>query len=175
MLGHGVTDRHHAFHLGVLCCIGLDGLADARTVVLRGADPEGLTLRCHTDRRSPKFASLQKHPPCAWVFYDPGARVQIRVRGVAELHTDDVVAEEAWQTSGVQSRRCYAVEQPPSSVVPAPGPQPDLEGADWISARSHFAVIITRVVGLEWLWLHHGGHRRARFDEAHPDGVWIQP
>ncbi len=155
--------------------MGLDGFVDARTVVLRGADGVGLTLRCHTDRRSPKFASLQRHPTCAWVFYDPGARVQIRVRGVAQLHTDDAIAEESWQGSAVQSRRCYAVEQPPSSVIAAPGPQPDLEGADWISARNHFAVIITRVVGLEWLWLHHGGHRRGRFDEAHPDGVWIQP
>ena len=175
MLSRGVVDRRHPFHLGVLCTAGTAGFPDARTVVLRGADEPSMTLRCHTDRRSPKFASLRSDPGCAWVFYDPGVRVQIRALGVADLHTDDGVADAAWEASGAHSRRCYASRQAPSGVIAAPGPQPEIDGEDWTFARSHFAVIVTRVVRLEWLRLHHGGHRRARFDDVTPDGVWIQP
>jgi hypothetical protein len=150
-------------------------MPDARTVVLRGADEHAMALRFHTDRRSPKFVALRADPRCVWVFYDPGARVQIRVHAEARLHTDDAIADAAWEASAAQSRRCYASVDIPSAVIPAPGPQPGGDDQDWKSAREHFAMIATMVVGMDWLWLHHAGHRRARFDQSTPDGVWIQP
>jgi hypothetical protein len=32
------------------------------------------------------------------------------------------------------------------------------------SARSRFGVLVGQVTEIDWLWLHHAGHRRVRLD-----------
>ncbi|MBY0335496.1 MAG: pyridoxamine 5'-phosphate oxidase family protein [Acetobacteraceae bacterium] len=173
LLARGVADRRSPFHTPALATIGADGAPEARTLVLRGFDPATRTVRLHTDVRAPKWAQLAADPRCALHLYDPGAQVQIRLRCVATRHDADAVAEAAWTASRSFSRLCYAVEPGPATPVPAPAAAPREEA----NGRAHFGALVLRFDALEWLWLAHGGHRRARFAWG-ADGLeatWLVP
>ncbi|UPY38816.1 pyridoxamine 5'-phosphate oxidase family protein [Sediminicoccus sp. KRV36] len=173
LLARGVADRRSPVHTPTLASIGLDGTPRARTLVLRGFDAAARTLRLHSDQRGEKFAELARDPRFALHAYDPAAQVQLRLQGVASLHTDDAVAEAAWQASQPFSRICYSIEPAPGTPIAAPMPAPQ----DEVVGRQHFGVILLRMHSLEWLWLAAEGHRRARLDW--PDGeeraTWLVP
>ncbi len=173
LLAEGVTNRRSPLHTPTLASIGLDGTPRARTLVLRGFEPATRTLRLHSDRRSEKFAELTRDPRCALHGYDPAAQVQLRLEGIASLHTGDEVAEAAWQASRPFSRMCYAIEPGPGTAIAAPPPAPQ----DPVTGRAHFGTILLHVHSLEWLWLAAEGHRRARLEWL-PDGErtsWLVP
>jgi 3-hydroxyisobutyrate dehydrogenase len=171
MLRRAVKDRKHAFRTPVLCTVDADdGSPRARTVVLRHADPEGLVLRCHTDRRAGKIEQIGREPMVAWLFYDAKARVQLRIRARARVHLEGEVFEEAWARTALMSRRCYLAPSVPG--VSAEGPsanlpedllecEPDFERSE--EGRVNFAAIETRVIEMDWLYLRHSGHVRAGF------------
>lgn len=184
-LCRGVADRRHPFHLPTLATVGADDLPQARTVVLRWCDEDERTLGFHTDRRSPKVAQLIRRPSCAWLFYDPGDRVQLRVTCSASVHTDDAVADAAWARTHIMSRRCYLAPNPPSqpsdalsSNLPDWASDGALTSENTAPARDYFAVVRTAVIEIDWLLLHHAGHRRARFrfgPGAEIEATWMHP
>mgnify|MGYP001794598331 CR=1 FL=1 len=69
---------------------------DARTMVLREFDSAAWTLRFHTDTRAPKVAAIEADPRVAVLFYDKGAKIQIRARGTAAILRDAPVTDTAW-------------------------------------------------------------------------------
>lgn len=174
----GVRDSRAPAHTPALATIGLDGRPRARTVVLRGADPAAWTLQVHTDRRSPKYAEIERDPRVALMIYDASARIQLRAEGLARLHRDDAVAATAWHATRAMSRVCYAQLAPPSAAAADPAAavagSPDGDAF----AVGNFAVIRITVDEIEWLHLAHTGHRRARF-VAGCDGTasatWLSP
>lgn len=157
---------------------------DARTMVLREFDAARWTLRFHTDTRAPKVAPIEADPRIAVLFYDKGSKIQIRVRGTAEILRDAPVTDTAWDNGSNFARRCYmgdgpgAVSDTPTSGLPA-----DLEGVEpsddqLIPARANFAVLMITLHQLDWLYLAHTGHVRAQFDQgASGDwhGRWVAP
>lgn len=173
LLARGVADRRHPFHTPTLASIGLDGAPRARTLVLRGFDASARLVRLHSDSRSAKFAELSRDPRCALHLYDPAGQVQIRLEGTASLHSEDVVAEAAWQASRPFSRVIYSIEPAPGTAVAEPPTAPQDEGA----GRPHFGVILLHMDSLEWLWLAAEGHRRARLDwlPAEERATWLVP
>lgn len=180
VLSRGVKDRRHGFHTPNVATIGLDGAPRSRTVVLRGFDPAANTIRFHTDSRSQKVAELAASPCVAMTFYDAQAKLQLRIAGRAEVHGGDEIAKSAWEGSRIFSRACYAI---------APGPGTVLERADAFdlpadeqaiaAGEPHFRAVLVQVKSLEWLYLAHSGHRRARFeyDEAGvlQSSTWLTP
>ena len=78
-LGRGVADRHHPARHPTLATIGPDGWPEARTVVLRGADPIAGTLTVHTDLHSAKVASLTAMPRAAFHVWIEKDRLQLRL------------------------------------------------------------------------------------------------
>lgn len=173
LLARGVSDRRHPFHSPTLASIGLDGAPRARTLVLRGFDAAAHLLRLHSDRRSEKFAELTRDPRCALHLYDPAGQIQIRLEATASLHSDDVVAEAAWQASRPFSRVIYSIEPGPGTVVASPPAAPQ----DEVAGRPHFGVILLHMHRLEWLWLAADGHRRARLDwlPGEERATWLVP
>ncbi|MEL6486150.1 MAG: pyridoxamine 5'-phosphate oxidase family protein [Pseudomonadota bacterium] len=150
---------------------------DARTMVLREFDSLAWTLRFHTDTRAPKVASIEADPRVAVLFYDKGAKIQIRARGTAQILREAPVTQNAWQAGSNFARRCYMGEGPgTASDIPTSGLPPELEGVEpsdeqLAPARANFAVLLITLRELDWLYLAHTGHVRARFD-AGPDGHW---
>ena len=184
-LFYGARSSREPMHYMSVASYGESGIS-LRTVVLRAADPHGKTLRFHTDTRSGKFRELQADPRVSVLCYDNPQKMQIRMTGIATLHTDDALAEECWQKTALHSRRCYLAEAAPSSPsdVPTTGlpehlrfQNPEPEESEM--GRKHFAVVMIRMHSLDWLYLHAHGHRRAHFTYA-DNGVlqtkqWLHP
>mgnify|MGYP003386194302 FL=1 len=178
LIARGVTDRKSAFHTPVVATLGLDGGPEVRTVVLRGADLERWAVRFHTDRRSGKVAALTASPRIAMHFYCARSKVQLRLNGVATLHSDDANAEIAWRNSRPMSRACYAQTQAPGAAVaePALGAASDAQGEEF--GRANFVAVEVAVQRFEWLYLAFGGHRRAEFvrdDQGLVTSRWLAP
>ena len=158
------------FHLPTLCSVTPDGTPAARVVVLRRVEPHQPAIMAHTDRRAPKVAQLRQNPASAWLFYDPPAKLQLRVTGRSSLHTDDALADAQWDQSNLSSRRCYLAPAPPGEPVDGDQPSPNLPedlrdrlptAEETRPGRDQFAVVQTVVERFDMLYLHHAGHRRA--------------
>jgi hypothetical protein len=178
LLARGVADRRSPCHTPAVSTVDEDGAPRCRIVVLRGFDPAAATLRFHTDIRSPKWRELARRPDVALLFYDPGARLQVRAEAVAALHAGDAVADAAWSMSLEMSRICYGTEPAPGSTISEGGAFSLPDEPDQIAAgRANFGAVLCCVRRLDILHLAHGGHRRAayRFAGGAVSGSWIAP
>ena len=173
LLAKGVKDRRSAFHTPVLITADAEDLFDFRTVVLRGTMKEDALLRFHTDRRSSKFGQLSRNPECGIHIYDRSAKIQLRMKGRANLRFNDEMAKSCWERSQPGSQVCYSQKNTPGSRMADPKDiefQP--EGAD-----DNFCVIQVSVDRLQWLYLAHTGHRRAAWhrQDGRWSGHWLAP
>ena len=166
-----------AFHLPTLCTADASGPA-GRVVVLRHADRAAGTVGCHTDRRSPKARELAAEPRCGWVFYDRAAKLQLRLHGTAAVRTDGPEVDAAWDATTASARRCYLAPSAPGT--PTDGPDANIPPAfadrdpapaESAPGRANFALIRCAAESIDWLHLHHAGHRRARFRLT--PGGWV--
>jgi len=153
-----------------------------RTVVLRKAIPESKELRFHTDTRSKKWQELTLNPTISALFYDAADRIQIRVKGRAELHFNNDLTTNAWQKTSLSSRRCYLTNFDPSSFTdhPTSGLPEHIEQENFTQEESeigfqNFGIVAIQVQNIDWLWLHHAGHRRAYFDYVNGSFSWMIP
>lgn len=180
-LERGARDRRSPLHCACIGSIGPDGAPRQRVMILRDVDSQTRALRFHTDRRSDKIAEFCAHPRASLLFYDPPGKLQIRIEGEARLHAGDAVAEAAWQAAQRMSRVCYGIQPGSGAAIEAGGAftLPDAADAPAIEAGyAHFAVLMVRVRALEWLYLAHEGHRRARFEWGEGDAMkagWRAP
>jgi hypothetical protein len=173
LLAEGVQRAASPFHTPVLGTQSQDG-PELRTVVLRAAEPAERLLVCHTDLRSPKLRQLSLDAGVCWLFYDPGAKLQLRIRAIATLHQGDAMARERWAASRERSRECYRNSFAPGTPVDTPESATALLQEDGFA---NFAVIRTEVQSFEWLYLRAAGHRRARFEwrDGGWQGAWLAP
>ncbi|RNJ61880.1 MAG: flavin-binding protein [Porphyrobacter sp. IPPAS B-1204] len=174
-------DRKSPMHTPVI----VTGDVDARVMVLRAFDSQGWTLRLHTDARSPKAQVIAADPRAAVLFYDKGAKIQIRARGTGAVLRDGAEVDAAWAAGTNFARRCYLGEGPGAGTdAPTSGLPPEFEGvepddAQLIPARENFALLKITLTALDWLYLAHTGHVRAQFTRtegaAEWAGRWVSP
>jgi len=184
-LRKGADSSKHRYHTPVVATVDHDGLPTARVIVLRAVDSQQRSLVFHSDARAPKIQHLHQRPYAAWSFWSPDEKVQLRVAGPCSLHFDDDLADRQWNVSTAASKRCYLAPHPPSSEADDASPNlpQDVRGIvpseDRVEAgRSNFAAVRTIVRRIDWLYLHHEGHRRARFtwsDQGDHHATWIEP
>lgn len=174
----GASDRRAAFHTPGLATVGLDGRPEVRTVVMRAADRASRTLRFHTDRRSAKYAEMERHPFVSLLFYDAGEKVQIRVSGAAHLHAGgSPVGDAAWAGSLPMSRACYAQDVAPGARIAVPIPSPAADLARPLEGLENFVAVVVDIRRVEWLFLFHSGHRRALYEwnDGGESRAWLAP
>jgi len=183
MLVAAVKDRKSPMHTPALATVGEEG-ANVRVVVLRNAIPEERQICCHTDLRSGKIADVKRNPNVSWLFYDAEKKVQLRLSGIAAIHTDDALADARWATTKLMSRRCYATTLPPGTQSDEPTSglpdflverNPTAEESE--AGRENFAVVQCNIDRLDWLYLDSRGHRRAKFIWKNDalSATWIIP
>lgn len=183
-LVRGGADRRSAFHTPVVASVDADGLPQQRVMVLRKCVEADATMRFHTDLRSAKFGEIAGGRRVNVLGYDPAAKIQIRASGLAIVMDKGDVADAAWLASSPSSRRCYLTRYGPGSVTDKPisGLPASLESrvperSETEAGRMNFAVLTVTLDTLEWLYLAHDGHVRARF--AHQpqgwSGQWLIP
>lgn len=182
-LENGSRDVRHPFRTPVLGTNGPAGCA-LRTVVLRQADAANRLLACHTDYRTEKIRDLQPDPKVQWLFYHPDEKVQIRAAGDATIHHGDATAREAWERTPLPSRINYCTTAIPGTMIDDPElALPASVRSGELTLRSseggwtNFAVIHSRIHGLEFLQLNPQGHRRAAFTWSGDRfvGSWLVP
>jgi 3-hydroxyisobutyrate dehydrogenase len=180
-LVNGAVKSRDAFHTP---CVATqcNGDINLRTVVLRKALPEIKELRFHTDTRSKKWKELTLNPSISALFYDAADRIQIRVKGRAVLQFNNDITAAAWQKTSLSSRRCYLTNFDPSSFTdnPTSGLTEHIEQENFTLEESeigfnHFGIVSIQVQNIDWLWLHHAGHRRAYFDYETGSFSWMIP
>ncbi len=174
LFSRGVVDRRSPFRTPSIATVGPDGAPRIRTMVLRRFEAAARRLTLHTDRRAAKLSEIDHQPRVAVHFYDTRAAVQLRLSARAQVHVADDLAREAWAAGAPSSHACYAVSPAPGTVVAAPPPA----AMDRDAGFANFAVLALTFDSLEWLWLYHGGHRRARFawaEDGSRSAAWLVP
>jgi hypothetical protein len=165
LLERSVVSARLPFHQFSVANVAEDGTPTMRVVVLRAFDPAARTVRFHTDVRSAKVAQLRANPSVGLLFYDPPGKLQLRVPAWVTVHVGDAVARAGWEASRPDSRACYAIEPAPGTdLANAPWPTLPLHLEADAAAFANFAAVVCHFDTLEVLYLHAGGHRRARLD-----------
>ncbi len=180
-LVNGAIKSRDPFHTPCVATID-SGEVNMRTVVLRKALPTFRELCFHTDTRSKKWKELTINNSISALFYDASSRIQLRIKGKALLHFNNDITAEAWTKTALSSRRCYLTNESPSSFssIPTSGLTEKIEQENFTLEESevgkeHFGIVAIQVQSIEWLWLHHAGHRRAFFDYALDNYSWMIP
>lgn len=178
LLVRGAKDRRSALHTLNLATIGSDGAPRIRTVVNRGFDQQTRSLRFHTDARAPKLAELRADSRASAHLYDARAKIQLRLETRATIHADDGLREEAWAATRDFSRICYRVVPTPADVVSDPASIAFTAGDDPQEGAENFVAVTLKIEVMEWLYLAHQGHRRARYrwdDAGLVQQDWLVP
>ena len=185
LLEAAVGDPGSPARTPVLISVSTDGLAQGRTVVLRGFNRQQRQLKVFTDVRSAKVVQLCAQPTCTLVVYQPDPMIQLRLNTRAVIHHDNELTQDAWTAMPGPNRCNYLTDPDPGSVSVDP-----TDGRPVITAESapdhkeneiaysHFAVIVFTIVELEWLYLPRRGHRRAQFIWDGADALqsdWLIP
>jgi hypothetical protein len=179
----GASDRKSAAHAPVVATINAQGLPAQRVMILRYVDWTARTLRFHTDARATKVNEAH-NAPISVLFYDPDAKIQLRLSGHSRIERKGALVDAAWDQATLFARRCYLTESAPGQVsdVPTSGLPAAMEGQqptadDIIPARSNFALLLMEFDSIEWLYLANQGHRRARWRwrEDEWQGCWLIP
>ncbi|MFO1458997.1 MAG: pyridoxamine 5'-phosphate oxidase family protein [Verrucomicrobiota bacterium] len=145
----------------------------ARTIVLRAFTRPGFELIAFSDARASKVLEIERNPNAVWLFYDPVARVQLRVSTRMRLHRRDTVAQTYWHRLPEDQRSRYRTLAAPGT----PRPDPGESGTPGSGDESQFAVLVGGMMELDWLWLNPHLHRRAQFrrSESGWAGYWVEP
>lgn len=187
-LNQASTSSASPWRLPVLATADTAG-PHARTIVLRSVDVAARVLMFHTDVRSPKVGQLQTEPRVSLVFYDSATQVQLCVRGLATIHTNDLTADQQWRGTPPSSRRAYLAPEPPGTLSATPCVNlPDTvlgripSESELTVGRENFAVIAVATQEVDWLKLDRQGSLRAMFGYVHTsgivvadDGQWVAP
>lgn len=167
-LVRGVHDRHAPARHPTLATVDTDGRPQARTVVLRAADPATACLEIYTDLHSAKVQELRQTPFAALHVWDASAHLQLRLEAEASILTGPEVAA-LWEAMPDAQRRSYG-------GAPAPG-QPIGQALAYAKQPdpAAFAVVRLQLRGMDVLHLG-PSHRRARFEGSSGwHGVWLAP
>ncbi|MDP5362105.1 MAG: pyridoxamine 5'-phosphate oxidase family protein [Paracoccaceae bacterium] len=167
-LGRGVADAKHPARRPTFATVSPDGWPEARTVVLRSADPDSAQVTVHTDLFSDKIESLRATPRAALHIWDAKQDLQIRLQAeVAILSGPQTRA--LWDKIPDHAQQSYGVTPPPGTPIDAAlayNKDPDPET---------FAILECRVTHIDAVHLG-TDHRRIRFSRlGHWHGQWLSP
>lgn len=164
----------HPFHFPVFGTINSHHV-ELRTVVLRDVVPNDGCLIFYTDYRSPKIQQIKINPHVSWLFYNPDARIQIRIKALASIHHLNETSSKYWSLLKEHHKRDYSTFLPPSNPIEETVEYLDKGNEEKLF--ENFAVISTEVVEIDWLMIKSNENKRARFikDKSGFISEWLVP
>ncbi|KHA51803.1 pyridoxamine 5'-phosphate oxidase family protein [Sulfitobacter geojensis] len=167
-LERGVAHSASPARFVTFATVGQDGVPQARTVALRGADRGAASVEVHTDVETDKVAALRQMPMAALHIWLPEANLQIRLTARVTVLTGSQV-DEAWAKVPAGSRVSYGTK-------PTPGtPIADVYAYEKPAERSRFAVLKCELTQMDLVHLD-ARHRRALFEAQNGwQGTWVAP
>jgi hypothetical protein len=179
----GTLDRQHPFHTPVFGTIA-ENEPNLRIVVLRRFWRRPARLAFHAHKGSPKIAELNANPNVYWLFYNPQEKMQVRIKGTAEILNSGELHEEQWLATELFSRRCYIGEAPtlvsdrPTSGLPEDLIERKPTHEESEVGKANFVVVSSTINEIDCFELHVKGHRRSLFT-WHENGEvctkWLTP
>ncbi len=181
----GVLEREHPFHTPVFGTVANGCAPHLRVVVLRRfwrKNPRALVFHAHVG--SPKIKEIQNNPNVSFAFYHAQEKLQLSVKGRAEIHTSGELHEEQWLATGFFSRRAYAGATPSAaSAKPTNGLPADLTdrkptAEESETGKSNFTVVFTTIDSVDCLELDVKGNRRSLFvwkETGELETKWLTP
>lgn len=179
----GVLDREHPFHTPVLSTVANGCAPNSRIVVLRRFWRKPAKLAFHSHLAAPKIKEIETNPNVSFVFYHPQEKLQLRIKGIAVIHTASELHEEQWLATGFFSRRCYVgaapsdVSEKPTSGLPNDlnARQPTKEESE--AGRANFAVVSSAIDSIDCMELDVKGNRRSLFvwKNGELETKWLTP
>jgi len=167
-LARGVADRRAPARHPTLATVDTAGLPQARTVVLRSADPDTAQLRVYTDRYADKVEHVQTHPHAAIHVWDNVAHLQLRLSAAVKVITGDTL-QPVWTQLSDHARSCYGFHPASGDVI--------TEGLAYekLPDLASFAVLELTVEHMDILHLGYQ-HRRAHYSRDDDwAGQWVVP
>ncbi len=180
----GVLEREHPFHTPVFATV-CDNAPKARTVVLRRfwrKNPRALAFHAHGG--SPKISEIKSNKNVAFAFYHAPEKLQVCIKGTAEILTSGELHEEQWQATEFFSRRAYAGLTPsethpkPTSGLPEDltDRKPTKEESE--AGKANFTVVYSTIDSIDCLELDVKGNRRSLFlwtNAGELETKWLTP
>lgn len=183
LLDDAVHNRKSPMRCPIVATIRDNGPSQ-RIMVLREFNEENRVLRFHTDFRSSKVDELAKNDKISVLAYDPEKRVQLKIYGTAQIHSEGDLATEAWMQTDTMGRKCYLCEPGSGAKTNEPisgltkeiqNRRPTIEETE--EGRKNFAIMIVNFNQVDWMYLNSQGNRAASFhflvDEW--SGHWVIP
>lgn len=165
----GVRDRRAAARFVAFATAGQTGGAEARMVVLRGAEKASGKLFVHTDTLSAKVAELRADPRASLLVWDPAAQLQIRLKAEVGIDTGAVVGHD-WARIPETARRVYGNEPEPGGGMNCP------EALTVTPDQNRFAVMTCTLREIDTLHLGREVHHRAIYRRRSGwRGHWVAP
>lgn len=165
LLTQGITDRGAPARHPVLATASADG-AEARILVLRGADRAAATVTLFTDAATSKVAELQADPRATLLVWDPSQRLQIRLRATITMRAGH---PEEWAALSDGARAVYGGDPAPGHTIREP------EAHRPIPDPTRFIVLTAHLREIETLHLS-TPHVRAIFSAGDGfRGRWVAP
>ena len=182
-LSHGVSDGKDDFHTMIFSNIQNNEVA-SRCVILRHFDRKKRLLVFNTDIRSPKVKAIELNPKTHCLFYHFRDKTQLRITTDSIVHYNDKIHNYGWKKTTLSSRKCYLTKYNPSQKIEgmADGIPSNLKGRipsaeESELGKTNFAVVVNKIISIDWLYLSSKGHRRALydFDGEQIKKHWIAP
>lgn len=179
-LKDGVKNTKSSFHFPVISTIDKDGFPSSRTVVLREINKKNKIISFNTDVRSNKWLEINNNNKVSVNIYDANKKTQIRIIGAATVNYKNKKWDSAWESTPKMSRECYSTPYSPSTVISKPDDIDinlnQIKTENYEKYKVNFGRVDIKIYSLDWLYLIHSGHRRAKFIyDKKISMVWMAP
>ena len=168
LITRGTVDKKSPALHPTFGTVGLKGMPELRTVVLRQANQIAATLEVHTDLKSKKVEELRLSPKVGLHIWFPKNKLQIRLKAISEIKTGETLRKK-WDKVPYNSRISYGTRPAPGTSISTSFSYE--KPADF----ERFCVIKIKIEEIE---LTHLGtrHTRALFTrESKWSGTWLAP
>ncbi len=169
-LVNGSVKKKNGFRTMCVGTVDENNLSSLRIVVNRKVNEQAKIINFHTDNRSRKYVHLEKDNRLSLLFYDARQKVQIVIKAIVTIHTNDALSIDRWKATSAQARLGYMTIDAPSTKCNKPTlgyderfseVKPTVEESDAFS--KNFSVVACQVYELEFLYLDFSGNRKAHF------------
>ena len=167
-VSRGKADKKSPARHPTFVTSSLNGLPNARTLVIRRSDRKNNQIEFHTDTASSKMLALEENPCAGIHIWLPKVQLQIQMDVVVEVKVGDITIPN-WRYVPTNSKIAYGTIPSPGTVIESPFDY------DYAPDQKRFAVLVCHIQSIQLLLLG-VKHIRAHYKKTtNWKGEWLSP